>query len=164
MPDEFDRLLDEALSVYVVTPDRPGLDQRVLARVRRHRPHGRLRFVFAPAAAAGITVLIVIALPRISQNHTPAPHIYTVIAKETPLGNTQPVLVSAPSPSRRSIRARHAEPKRPQFPTPFLLTAQERALIEIGRSQPALWAALNRPLEPVRVPLIQIELLDKRKD
>lgn len=159
MPDEIDRLLNEVLSAYTVAPERFGLKERVLARVSEHTRRRRYWFAFVPATAAAICGLLIVSPLYFTRNELPAPRIDAkpsdVADNYTPPPTTPP---------KQPIRKRAVEPKRPQFPTPFPLTQQERALLEIAQSHPAQLAALNRPIEPLEIPLIQIEPLDEGKN
>lgn len=164
MSDEFDRLLDKALSAYVSAPDRPGLEERVLAHVNERKPRPRYWFVYASAAAAVIAGWLLIWPSRVAETPTPPRHISIAAAKSIlPPVAPEPVPRPAAVPLKRPVR-RHTEPQRPEFPTRLPLTPQERSLLEIAESQPAQLAALNRPMEPLEIPPIQIEPLEKGKN
>src|SRR5690242_15687415 len=120
---ENDELLERALATYAGAEPRPGLEQRVIARVFSEpaRPRFRwLRWAWAVPALAG-AVVAVLSIPR-----TPAPP-----QAPRPPAAVVPVASAAPVPARPAIHRRHraAQPKPRLFPTPSPLTAEERLLV-----------------------------------
>lgn len=164
MPDEIDRLLDEALSEYAAAPDRPGLEERVLARVHQ-RNRGLRRWLFSASAAAAVLTAALIVLPlRVTEKPSPSIKVIEVVRKYTASPKVQQAVFPPKAvPHKRHIRRRYVDPKRPEFPTPTPLTPPERALLEIAKFQPAQLEALSRPMKPLDVSLIQIEPLDEEE-
>lgn len=170
MPDELDRLLDDALSAYTAAPERPGLEERVLRRTREAKRRRNYWVTYGSLAAAIVIGLIFVMPSRFAPQQIPPPtsekHAATLEAVPlVPKPTPAPAAMPAKRPvQKRLIQKRHTEPKRYVFPTPSPLTTQETALLEIAHSQPAQLAVLSRPLQPLDIPLIQIEPLDKGKN
>ena len=158
--DPIDALLDEALAGYSSHEPRPGLEQRILNRVRAAGLAPRFafpRWVFAvPALAclllwAGIFWIRHAAKPE-------RPEVAHTVAKIS----APPVPPATPEPSRRAVRRRHARyPKLPQFPAPAPITNEERALLALVARAPkeareALAETRPRNPEPVRIEEINI--------
>ncbi len=188
---DFDELLDSVLQEDTAAQPRPGLEVRVLARVRtdgQRRP--RWKFVAWGAIAAALPVCVVALLvwPR---SVPPVQHV-----KEVPVmsGSTLPERVAAESvqnqPRKRvaeagiSVRPHRVRvtyqpeslPKLDVFPTPSVATGPERKLAEISRHYPgaiapdAPEAAAERKLpaplkiEPIEIAAIEITPLFPAKD
>ena len=165
MPDELDRLLDEALSTYTAAPERPGLEARLLARLPQRKSHLAFRWMYLAAAAA--IVLGLFFLPRHpprASSKTPAAITVPVVAPLplAPPANLALAIAPKPSPRKRRALSRHDPlPKRPVFPTPLPLSPQEHALLEVARLRPEMLKDLNQPLRPLEIAPIIIEPLDK---
>ena len=165
MPDELDRLLDHALSAYTAAPERPGLEERVLRRTREAKRRRNYRVAYASLAAAIVIGLIFVIPSRFARQPNPPPTIDKQAATSEPAPFVpEPAPAPAAKVVKRVVQKRHTEPKRYVFPTPSQLTPQETALLEIVHSQPAQLAVLSRPLQPLDIPLIHIEPLDKGKN
>jgi hypothetical protein len=134
--DEIDRILDAALLNYSSAEPRPGLEQRVLYRVRSGGGAGgfacRLwRWRWA-AAFPAVACLLVFALYRDSAPEPP--RVTQTIRNAAP----RPI-PEAPKLAVRKHRAtakRVSLPKRDQFPTPAPLTDAERAWMDFVTRSP----------------------------
>ena len=166
--DAMERLLDDALASYSNEEPRPGLEQRILTRVRTESAPPRFLFLkwALPISAAACLLAGIIFWPH----STPAPEspatVQTAVA-EPPAAVAPVEPVTPPCKKHRTtpLLARHpALPKRPQFPTPSPLTAEERALVAFVRLAPdqALQAFSDTPpkeIEPIRINEIKIQPL-----
>lgn len=165
MPDELDRLLDEALSAYVMAPDRPGLEKRVLARVSERNPGPKKWLVYVSAAAALMAGLSILGPLRVTEKRRPVPALEAAVSHHALVPKAvQPAVIPVAPLSKRSLRKTRADAKQPGLLLASPLTSQERALLYIAQSSPAQLVALNRPTEPLAVPLIHIEPLVKGND
>jgi hypothetical protein len=153
--DDKDRLLDEALKAYVSQEPWPGLEERVLNRVRsapKRRRFVWLRFALPLAAAACLWLLF---MPR----HEPAPPQTAAVVVEPALVERvepQPPVVVHP---KRALQKRPRYPKLDQFPAPAPLTEEERALLQLVRTEPEVAqavAAQMRDTEDLHVEPIKI--------
>jgi hypothetical protein len=159
-PDDIERLIEKALASYAAAEPRPGLDARVMARVRvEGRVHRWWRWAW-PVAAAATAVLWFVLAPRPAR-HT-APPLVARSAEGVP---AHPPVRAKLQPARRAARARVAAvTKRSQFPTPYPPTAEERALLAWATRNPDLVRELAQQLrrteEPIRIEPIQIEPLE----
>ncbi len=150
MPDEnrrLDRWLDTALKQYGDAARRPGLEERVLARVRTEQEQDgaarrwRWPVLALAVAAAVVAAIFLLQRPQIRRHQQTA-----TTRPQLALPNTQskaeaslPV-PSAASPRRRrdhgrpnqaaadEVQAFTSAPKRDQFPSPAPLNAQEQML------------------------------------
>ncbi len=176
MDDErgLDRALEEALQSYAAEEPRPGLERRVLARVRieaagSQRPN-RWRMISLVSAAVCLVILCVFAFQ--TQRHT----------KPANIGSSRPALVPRPqvaagtgshlqNPVPRVVRAHHSgalrpySPRKEVFPTPEPLSPQERLLVtyaaasaRVSRQSPIV-AKEPIHLEPIRIAEIHIDPL-----
>jgi hypothetical protein len=148
MRDELDSLIDGALAEYSKVEPLAGLEERVLARVRRPRRSRRWWWLAVPVAA--VVVLLLRPAPEV------APPVVALVAPPAP-----PVV--APSPARHRVvrRARPAElPKRNVFPTITPLTAEERLLIHVASTHPEELASPATPAGEIEIKPIEIAPLD----
>ena len=155
--DELDRVLDEGLASYLSREPRPGLENRVLSRVRAEGARRRIpRWVFAIPALAGLVFLVMVFRPVAP----PAPKLVV----RTEIRNVVPdVPVVKPRKIRKSPR--RALPKRDAFPTPTPLTAEERALLAFIKRSPEQARELFSPPpqqsdESIRIDEIRIDPLE----
>lgn len=176
--DQLDKALDAALASYIEEP-RPGLERRVLARVRAEgdaaMPSPWLRWTAAIAAAVCVIVAAVAiashrpaAAPIITPSNAairPAPAVKRIAppvqtATSAALRTTRPhVFVTA------TIHSPAPLPKLDQFPAASPLTDEERALQAWARRtspplQRALAEAQQRDIEPIKISEIQIPPLE----
>lgn len=159
--DELDRLLDSALAEYARAPERPGLTERVLRRVRDDaaRRGWRRWLPWAwglPALAAGTVAVVVLWMPR-----DPGPPASVQLARIEPPALA--VAARVPVPPARPRVAATAPPRRRVFPTPSPLTLEERALYALATEHSDQLASyaddLRHSTDPVRIEPISIEPL-----
>jgi hypothetical protein len=163
-PDELDKLLDEALASYSSEEPRPGLEQRVLKRVRAEgipRHVGWWRWAIAIPVLASLLVL------AIAHRSKPRP-----AAAESKVASVQRPATAPTTPRRAAYRptrrvvnrpvvAHPPLPKRGVFPLPAPLSAQERALVDLvtrfpDQAREVLIEASQRSSQPIEIPRIEI--------
>jgi hypothetical protein len=175
-PDELDKLLDEALANYSSEEPRPGLEQRVLHRVRAAgTPHrfGWRRWAIAIPALASLVLLAVTHLGKplaTAYRGQPQPAAVAPNLAATRLPATTVVepgerrSVPARRPQRivnRPVAAQSALPKRGVFPLPEPLSPEERALLDLvthfpDQAREVLIEASQRSSQPIEIPRIEI--------
>lgn len=133
-----DRLLEKALAGYASEEPRPGVEQRILARVAARRS-GAVWMLPACAVVAASLVVIVTA-----QRHERVP----IPLPPAPV----PVAVVAPAPEP-PVTVRHEQPKPSRFPSPAPLTREERAWLTLSDT------GVVAGLQPGEIEPIQIEEL-----
>jgi len=155
--NEFDKLLDDALSEYRNAEPLAGIDDRVLCRLEAQAERRRGQWWrWSPVAAAVALVAVAVwfglstDVPRgtisapTAQKHAPAAQPQAT----APQYGTNGVVKAAHSPKRHASRAMvvaaRREPMREQFPVPAPLSRQERALLELARTDPALLESLQQ--------------------
>ena len=160
MPD-LNRILDEALSGYCATEPPPGLQRRVLARVRAGRRTSRLTWWTAvPAVAALSLAFLLLRAPD-----APSPRPVRVHNNPPRSIATAPRPASAPARTARgeAVRRQQAVSVPARFPAPAPLSTEERLLVDLQSRRPAevwpLLAGTNASLEPVSIDEIRIEPL-----
>ncbi len=157
--DEFDRILDDALSEYREAEPLAGVEERVLARVRlaserRRKLWWRWGAVAATAALAAIAWL---GLQRNPQQNAVSPPVTaekkTPPATPTKVAPTQQANSATAEtphlagrrhlpahkiavPQNAQLAGRTPTPEREQFPTPKPLSSDERALLELAQNNP----------------------------
>ncbi len=174
-----DELLDSALARYRSAGPRPGLEERVLARLRaggQPRPWPG----WAWRLAAGVAVLgIVLAMGYLARRSinmsstppaptavaearkepTPRPAVPQVIAKSHTSGRP-----ASQIPRRATPRHASAEPRKDVFPSPAPLTDEEKLLLCYVRGTPAaVLIALsmhNEEMEDIQIKPLEIPPLD----
>lgn len=161
--DELDKILDSALSNYSREESRPGLEGRVLSRIRAAQERSRFRWCqWALAIPAFACLLLTITFwttrDAVPKSQKPAPLV----------ANTAPPLPIAPGVVQTTVTRRRPKhvplPKRGQFPTPAPLTAEERALLAFVARSPKqaeelFSVAKRRTSEPLDFKPIDIEPL-----
>jgi hypothetical protein len=175
-PDELDKLLDEALASYSSQEPRPGLEQRVLRRVRAAgtpRRFGWWRWAIAVPVFASLLPLAVTHLvkpPAIA--HRVKPQAATVernlssaeAPTTTDVAPTEP-RPAAPRPAHRVVNrpvvARSPLPKLGVFPLPVPLPPEERALVDLvtrfpNQAREVLIEADQRSRQPIEIRRIEI--------
>jgi hypothetical protein len=147
--DEFDSLLDAALANYANVEPPPGMDERIVARLRAS--DRRAGFGWWRWAAVAIPVLACLVAvfayrdrpplepPRVAWTVPPAPVLARPVAKRVRLARPAPL------------------PRREVFPTPTPLTSEERALLALVAQSPELARELLTPTEPKPIEPIKIE-------
>jgi hypothetical protein len=138
---KLDDLLDSALSEYSAVEPRPGLEARILARIRDSAEQPRARWwntgwLVAGAAAAGIAVLVLSVL-FLRPVGKPQP---VQVRRDPPAVQPQPDkdrMTAQEPPVRKERRPHHGQPQqvlaqsdRPSvFPTPAGLSEQEKLMM-----------------------------------
>jgi hypothetical protein len=150
--DELDRLIDDALAGYVNAEPRVGLETRILRRVEGGARRAWWRWVWAVPVLASFAAWMLVP-PREERLELTA----RVVMPPAPA-----VTGARPRPVVRP--ARPAEPpKRPLFPTPAPLTAEEQALVTLAVQHPEAlrqMASSNRSwTEPIHIEELKIEPL-----
>ena len=162
--DELDKILDNALASYPREEPRPGVESRVLNRIRASRQERRFAWLRWAVTIPAFACLLLLALTFWSKRDStpkrsnPAP----IIAKAAPLAPIAPAGVQM-SVSRPRLK-RLPVPKPEQFPTPTPLTDEERALLAFVARSPkqaeeVFADAKNRSAGPIEIKEIQIEPL-----
>jgi hypothetical protein len=143
--DEFDLLIDSALSTYADPGPQSGLEQRILAHLLSAHAaaetapatHRRwLSWAFVPAAAA-VLLLLVLFLPKaihppshlaLESHRSQTPQIVSTHANTQPAQRTKaPVLHPLPRTIAFAVNS-VSLPKLDVFPTPQPLTPEEQAV------------------------------------
>jgi hypothetical protein len=162
---ELDKILDDGLSSYSREEPRPGLEDRILNRVRAPRERRRFSWLRWAAAIPAVACVLSLAVTFLSTRHSvpksrkPAPIISTAPSPPIASADMQPTVTKRrPKPVQ--------SPKREQFPTPRPLTAEERALLAFVARSPKqaeelLADAKSRTTEPIQIEEIRIEPLQK---
>jgi hypothetical protein len=161
-----DELLDLALTTYSSAEPRPGLETRILAKVRdvenkAASPWRNWRWLWAGAAAALAIVLIVLFSGRHSAIPGPPGN---VVQKNQPAAQPSPEVASMPPhnsgnagiPLSKKRVPPHAErvalnigPRQPIFPAPTPLSEQEKLLLSYyARTPREELIAQSHPDEP----------------
>lgn len=171
-----DELLDSALAHHRAAQPRPGLEGRVLERVRAtagEEVAGGKAWKLWVAAAATVVVVMFVAIGVANRSHSPAVETSEVL-NTVPATSSRQILTAnsgaipkAGNPTTvvepKQIAHRDSKPSRrarvphwpSQFPTPAPLTAEEKALVQYVRDTPpqVLEASLfkqkseDRPIE-----------------
>ena len=134
----FDDLLDNALRHYGAAEPRPGLERRLLARLRAEQSRPALtwrsRWLYASVAALAALVLASLVLPHTHRRAAaPASNAKVVSAPASVLTPApQRIVRPRPVPNSRSksrvVPAPVHPPKRDRFPSPAPLSEQEQML------------------------------------
>lgn len=178
--EEFDAILDQAMSEYRDAEPLAGLEQRVLHKVQvRQRSRVWLTWgtiaAFAAVLIAGLWLgsrdlstkqqqaAIISAAPQV---HSPAknnsPQRQPTATKN--LKTVEPKLSHRASPGFASARTNSDQrpeqnAERPQFPVPEPLTAEEHALLALAQTHPEVLLDSPDPAKPLTIPPIQIRPL-----
>jgi hypothetical protein len=159
--DDLDLMLDQALSSYCEVEPRPGIEARVLHRVRTARRGMRWLWL--------VPVPLVLALGfafEFRAVEPPSPVSIAVIARA-------PSSVTPVEVHRVSVRRQHRKrvvpgvlvvaslPKKDVFPTPAPLTPEEEALVFMtaGHLTETQVLADQREIEPIQIPELRIDAL-----
>lgn len=143
-----DQRLDAALAGYASVEPPPGMEQRILGRVRASEE--RRRFVWWRWAAAIPALACAIALFVYRDAPTVEPPRVALV--------TPPAPVLSPPVAKRASRPRPVPlPKREVFPTPTPLSPGERALLVLVAQSPEKALELLTPVEPKPIEPIKIE-------
>lgn len=142
---DVDALLDAFLESYSRSEPRPGLEQRVLATLRvsataNQKPRRRAAWIWTTLAAAAVILIaagLVLILPKSREPKRVAEGGGLAVAPASPL---PPPAVSpvrrAPGPRLKEPRPRTAVLRRPLFPSPAVLSAEEKLLLRYVAQTP----------------------------
>lgn len=181
-----DQLLDSALLHHRAAQQRPGLEGRILERVRATAGEEIARgkaWKLWIAAAATVAVVTFVAIRVANRSHSPAVETSEAVntvpstsSKQTLAANagatpkavsTAPIVEPKPIAHRNSTRSRRVEAHRwpSQFPTPAPLTAEQKALVQYVRETPpqVLTASLFKQKSedrPIEIRLLKIAPLE----
>jgi hypothetical protein len=135
--------LKAAMDLYIPDP-RPGIEQRVLYRVRAAERRPRYWIWAIPAV---LLVLVLMLWPRRAETLRP---VVVAVAPPRPLAKVGQAL----SPARNPRRVEKVQP----FPTPTPLTDEEKALQALAASRPQDAQRLLAHAEdkPIEIPELQI--------
>jgi hypothetical protein len=168
--DELDKILDSALSSYSKEEPRPGLESRVLNRIRASREARRfawLRWAVAiPVLASLLFVFWILDSSKPARSklkgaaETPQHVALQNRDRKGAVNKLQKHVASAGRPSAKHVPL----PKQKQFPSPVPLTDEERTLLAFVARSPKqakelLVDAKSRTAEPIEIKEIQIEPL-----
>lgn len=179
--DDLDRLIDSELAHYA--EPRPGLEQRILARVdaasstRSSLSHAWRQWALVGAIA--IALVLSFSIPRFMHRETSTPTAHLAIPERAPAAeakavapepnaqfrpspeaaNTAHHVARAPRSNRIPEKTRH--PRLDIFPAPQPLSPQEQTLVAIATAQSAsaresLMASQQRLDAPLQISAIEI--------
>lgn len=175
-PGFVDALLEASLERYGSKEPRPGLESRLLARLRTEPlPAQRRAWVWAIGMAAAAVIVFAIVITRPSRREpvsiAPPPPVAANKTGPAPVINAQK-LQKPQAPIRHAARVRARQSRPAQFPTPTPLSEQEKLLLVYVKEAPkAVLAApvtkpIDEPLEITRLTIapLRIKELPRRKD
>jgi len=172
---ELDQLIDAALPSYSSAEPQPGLEQRILSHaLAETRPKRSLTWAWAIAVPAVACLLVFLFLPGHRYSHrssleattTTAPAPPVVSRREKPRTNSSPAPQKRLVPHRAStqpLASHEALPKEEVFPSPSLLTAEERSLIAYNAAQlraTSTGAGTQLDINSLTISELQIQPLD----
>jgi len=148
--NDLDRLLDAALAKYAAVEPRPGLDERVLARIRAERKPAVHQAWWRWGLAGALAAVVIVAAALAWRSHTPQkPVIANHPAVTQPMPRREPQIaksgmettpVRVPSVRKRArlpnLPTVAANPKLDQFPSRRPLTEQEKMALDYVRAYP----------------------------
>jgi hypothetical protein len=165
--DELDQILDSALAGYSARQPWPGIDERVIARLRgQKRQDAWLRWVVpVPVLAAIVMIIAYLVEPEARHVNVAPPVVQRPVPVERHDEQPQPAAIIAKVPPlHRAPAIRPNVLKAPVFPAPSPLTAEERALIQLAASNPEVLQNAqisrqhgNEPLtvQPINIPPLE---------
>ena len=160
-----DDLLDAGLAQYRSVEPRPGLENRILARLRTEQKAAPWR-AWAWRIGAGVVAAGVI-LALVSQPRRQRPHTLPSVAESPKSAPAVASLTPATAPARQTPVPRHNEPRRDVFPSPAPLSEEEKLLVSYVRKMPdgALGAFPedDQPVASLRVPDLNIPPLEMKE-
>ncbi|MBV9301843.1 MAG: hypothetical protein JOY62_13770 [Acidobacteriaceae bacterium] len=166
--DELDQILARGLRSYADAEPRPGLEKRVINRVRETREIRSLKWLRWAISVPVFASLLIIAItfwPK--RERTPEFH-----ASSTPVAKSVSAAPVIPKAAEAAVRRPRSQrvlaPKREQFPTPVPLTEEERALLAFANGVPHAEEVMatqeKRMSEPLEIAEIHIEPLQEKGD
>ena len=162
--DPLEHLLDDALATYVNRDPRPGLERRVLNRIRFEGARPRVPFLRWALPIAAVACLLA---GNILWNHrAPAPAPPALVRTEA---SPAPAITAITQPAK-PLRSQPGNgrpartPKRTESPIRTALTHQERALVAFVRRAPdqalrAFGETQPVQIEPLRIDGMQLQPL-----
>ncbi len=182
LPNDFDHLLDHALTTYTEAEPRLGLEQRILHQVAaktspdraidREWTGSRWAWLTVAISAAMLATILIYPHARPSSANTasigpnpPAPHRNTSIAPHTEIEPDQIQAVQRSSAThsdfRRVSRPTHSEPVHEQDVARLELTPQEKLLaqfVSTHRNEALTIARMQAHLDrPIAVPALEVQ-------
>lgn len=145
--EQIDRILDSALSSYSAVDARPGIEQRVLNRVKNQGNRVGKRWMWPVPAALVAACLLSVSID-LSRTRNPGPRPADTVNQEgaaTDRGIKDPLVVPPLNSglttrngllilrARSSLRLRRNLPKLATFPAPAPLTKEEREMFVLAR-------------------------------
>lgn len=173
--NELDKVLDSALSGYSAQEPWPGIEDRILNRIRNEgarRLFAAFRWRAVLAGAAGCLLLAAVLFRHAADPSStalapvpprpiepPRAELQAATAAQEPRPRPRPE-----STRNRQIAERSPLPKRQVFPTPSPLTAEERALLAVisrgpERVRETLTYAQTSVPKPIQIEPIEIQEL-----
>ena len=175
--NQFDELLDQALSEYRDAEPLSGLEDRVLRRLQSKRnsrsASWRLARLGALATSAALVLLAIFLVTRSPQPQAPRPQASStrpapaaVQASAPPVKNSSVATARRPQP-QTSMRPKSsavpslaASPSPVQaFPTPVRMTNEEQALVAVATAHPDVLQASVREDELITIAPVVIKPL-----
>lgn len=135
---ELDRWLDDALADYVNVEPRPGLENRIVARVASETNSRKTIPRWSIAMGAATLAILLLSLCPAFQT-VPAPHVIWSVAVPPPMRAPASESVSrrASLKSKNVVIARsYSGPKLDRFPSQSPLTEQELTLVQFAQNFP----------------------------
>jgi hypothetical protein len=179
LPNDFDHLLDHALTTYTEAEPRLGLEQRILHQVAaktspdraidREWTGSRWAWLTVAISAAMLATILIYPHARPSSANTasigpnpPAPHRNTSIAPQTEVQTADTHRLSATHPDfHRVSRPALSEPTREPDIAPLELTPQEKLLaqfVSTHRNEALTIARIQAHLDrPIAVPALEVQ-------
>jgi len=149
MPDDLDSILDQALAGYIADP-KPGLERRVLARVRRS--NWRIWVALSTVAAAA---LLFVSWPTRVVSPKPVPALTASV----------PLVEVLPNPDRKGgdvPRRVDLVLRRPKTLDSVPISPQEQRLAAAIQAHPEAFAnilAMGEPIQPLTTEPLEIKPL-----
>ena len=167
-----DELLDSSLARYAQAEPRPGLEGRLLARLRSEPEPAFAAWRWLPMAAAAVLAFAAV-LYFVSGRESRAPEVAvqpkpavapTVTAPQAPQKTSAPAVArrTGQQPAAPHALVGAASARRQQFPSPAALSEQEAALVrfvsQTPREELQVLARQNRaePIQDLRVDALDI--------
>ncbi len=172
-----DDLLDSALARYAQAEPRPGLEARLLARLRAEPEPAALGWRWLPMAAAAAVVVAAVLYfagsresrpPEVAVQPQPAvrpqvaaPPVTAPGRQKEPAPVVSPTLAKQPSAPRALAKVASTFGRRERFPTPAALSEQEQLLVRlVSRTPPQELQVLARKRQEEPIPELRVDALD----
>lgn len=165
--DDIDKLIDDSLATYSASEFPPGLEQRVLNRVRAVSSKPRFSiWRWAPVIPVLAALFLAVAIGRIYYMEVPDPPRIVWRGPEIPVISRAKAEPARPTRVQRVNRQSKPQlPKQQTFPAPAPMTDEERAMVAFVQEAPEhayrmLAEIAKDSFEPMRIEDIQIPPLD----